>query len=228
MGISTANSTGQDDRLNNLLTCLERAEKAHGGRRRAGIEKDGRLSALCRDFPLAGAPNNVGSRKGDDQRQPTTLQPGMPDDVDLERIRTAIHGLHDEHHVSHLPRATQLPPIPGLAPVGSHRAVTTRVSIDLDKLIPTPTWRRPGSYLLCRDCIPGCGHDRGSVGQLFCVYELASSNGFRGGTEPRVKRNATRPTLPVAASRPAIYSAPRPHGCKRGRARTPIGDAFGR
>jgi hypothetical protein len=144
MGISTANSTGQDDRLNNLLTCLERAEKAHGGRRRAGIEKDGRLSALCRDFPLAGAPNNVGSRKGDDQRQPTTLQPGIPDDVDLERIRTAIHGLHDEHHVSHLPRATQLPPIPGLAPVGSHRAVPTRVSIDLDKLIPTPTWRRPG------------------------------------------------------------------------------------
>jgi hypothetical protein len=52
------------------------------------------------------------------------------------------YGLHDEHQVSHLP------PIPGLPPLGPHRAVPTRVSIDLDKLIPTPTWRRPDRAFL--------------------------------------------------------------------------------
>jgi hypothetical protein len=35
-----------------------------------------------------------------------------------------------------------LPPIPGLPPLGPHRAAPPRVSVDLDKLIPTPMWRR--------------------------------------------------------------------------------------
>jgi hypothetical protein len=53
---------------------------------------------------------------------------------------------------------------------------------------------------------------------LFGGRELASSDGFRGGTEQRVKRNASRPTLTVAASHPAIRD--------RGGDRTPIDDAF--
>jgi hypothetical protein len=148
MSISSANSTGQDDRLSNLLRCLERAEKARHERRRAGMEKDGRLSALCRDVPCGAAPNNVGSRMSDDQRQPTTLQAGISGDVDLEQLRTVIYGLHDEHQVSHLPRAAQLPPILGLPQLGPHRALPTRVSIDVDKLIPRPRWRRPDRAFL--------------------------------------------------------------------------------
>jgi hypothetical protein len=85
-------------------------------------------------------------RTCDHQRQPT-LQPGMPDfEVDREGLRTAIYGLHDEHQVSHLPRATQLPSVPGLPPLGPHRAVPTRVSIDLGKLMrTTPTLGRRSS-----------------------------------------------------------------------------------
>jgi hypothetical protein len=142
MGTSSANSTGQDDRLNNLLTCLKRAEKARDERRRGGMEKDARLSAPCRNVPFADKPSKLNRRTCDDQRQPT-LQPGMPDfEVDLEGLRTAIYGLHDEHQVSRLPRATQLPLIPGLPPLGPHRAVPTRISINPDKLMRTTTLRR--------------------------------------------------------------------------------------
>jgi hypothetical protein len=137
MGISSANSTGQDDPLNNLLRCLERAEEAHNGRRRTAMEKDGRLSALYRDVPVGDAANKLSRRTYDDHPQlPTTLQPWITGDDDHEGLRTAISGLHDERQVSHLPRATQLPPIPGLPPLGPHRAVPTRVSIDRDKLMP--------------------------------------------------------------------------------------------
>src|SRR5580704_14319849 len=113
MGISSANSTGQDDPLNNLLRCLERAEKAHNERRRTAMEKDGRLSALYRDVPVGDAPNKLSSRTCDDHPQlATALQPWISGDDDHEGLRTAICGLHDEHQVRHLPRASQLPSIP--------------------------------------------------------------------------------------------------------------------
>ena len=137
MGISSTNSTGQDDRLIILLGCLERAEKAHNERRRTAMEKDGRLSALYRDVPVGDAANKLSRRTYDDHPQlATTLQPWITGDDDHEGLRTAISGLHDERQVSHLPRATQLPSVPGLPPLGPHRAVPTRVSIDRDKLMP--------------------------------------------------------------------------------------------
>ena len=121
MGIPSANSTGQDDRLNNLLKCLERAEKARDERCRVGMQTDGRPSAPCRDVPFADAPNILGDPEGDDQLRPATPRPGMASDADL-------------------PRSAQLSPIPGLAPIDSQRAVPSRV-IDLDKLMPMSTPR---------------------------------------------------------------------------------------
>jgi hypothetical protein len=102
--MSSANSTGKDDRLIILSRCLELAEKARRESRRVGGEKDGRI-------------------------------------VNLEGLlRTAIDSL-DEHQVSHLPRAPQLPPIPDLAPT-AQRPVPTRI-IDLGKLMPISPLRPP-------------------------------------------------------------------------------------
>jgi hypothetical protein len=146
MGTSSANSTRQYDLLKNLLTCLEPSEQAHD--ERVPVEKDrGLLSALSsvRDFHFPDPLNGVGSRKGDDQPQPTTTpRTGIAGDGHLGGLRTAIYGLQDEHQVPRLPRATQLPPIPGLPSADAHRAVPTRVRVDLDKRIPTPTLRRLG------------------------------------------------------------------------------------
>jgi hypothetical protein len=132
---SSANSTGQDDRLNNLLTCLERAEKARDERRRVGMQTDGPLSAPCRDLPFAGAANVLG-----DQLPPVSLRPGMASDADLERIRTVTYGLQEGRPVRHLPRATQLSRIPGVPSIDSQRLVPTRI-IDVDKLMPMSTLR---------------------------------------------------------------------------------------
>jgi hypothetical protein len=137
MGIASANSPGQDDRLNNLLTCLERAEKARDERRRIGMQRNGRLSAPLHDVPSAGAPNILGNPKSDGQLQPATLRPGMASDADFERM--LLEGLP----IGCFPRAAQLSPIPRLAPIDSQRAVPRRVSIDLDKLMLTATFRRP-------------------------------------------------------------------------------------
>ena len=114
MGTSSANSTRQYDLLKNLLTCLEPSEQAHD--ERVPVEKDrGLLSALSsvRDFHFPDPLNGVGSRKGDDQPQPTTTpRTGIAGDGHLGGLRTAIYGLQDEHQVPRLPRATQLPRSP--------------------------------------------------------------------------------------------------------------------
>jgi hypothetical protein len=169
MGISSANSTGQDDRLNNLLTCLKLVEKAHDERRRVRMQMDGQLRAPCRDVPFADTPNVLGNPEGDDQLQPAIPRPGVGSNADLERIRTVVYGLQEGRPVRHLPRAAQLPPIPGSAPIDSHRAAGDVIAnpercdpacrdagwealaamaaptrlIDLDKLVPTSTLRRP-------------------------------------------------------------------------------------
>jgi hypothetical protein len=142
MGILSANSSGQDDRLNNLLSCLERAEKARDERRRVGMQSGGRLSDPCHDVPFAGAANILGNPNGDCQLQPATPRTATASNADLERIRTVIHGLQEGRPVRRLPRAAQLSPIPGLAAIDSQRTIPTRVSIDLNKL-PTRTLRRP-------------------------------------------------------------------------------------
>jgi hypothetical protein len=43
-----------------------------------------------------------------------------------------------------LPRAAQLPPIPGLLPVGANHAIPTRGSIDPDQPVPAPMLQRSG------------------------------------------------------------------------------------
>jgi hypothetical protein len=105
MGIASANSPGQDDRLNNLLTCLERAEKARDERRRIGMQRNGRLSAPLHDVPSAGAPNILGNPKSDAQLQPATLRPGMASDADFERM--LLEGLP----IGCFPGAAQLSPM---------------------------------------------------------------------------------------------------------------------
>jgi hypothetical protein len=142
MGILSANSSGQDDRLNNLLSCLERAAKARDERRRVGMQIGGRLSAPCHDIPFAGAANILGNPKSDCQLQPATPRPATASDADLERIRTVIQGLQVGRPVRRLPRAAQLSPISDLAAIDSQRTIPTRVSIDLNKL-PKRTLQRP-------------------------------------------------------------------------------------
>jgi hypothetical protein len=106
----------------------------------------GRLSALYRDVSFGDGPNKLSRRTCDDHPQlATTLQPWITGDDDHEGLRTAICGLHDEHQVRHLPRASQLPSIPGLPPLGPRGAVRTRVSIDRDKLMPMTTLGRRSS-----------------------------------------------------------------------------------
>src|SRR5579864_654058 len=112
MGPPSANSAGQDDRLTNLLRCLERAEKARDERRRFGIQEYGRLSAQHHDVAFAGAPNNSGNAESDDQPATSRLQVSP-----LEMIWTLIDGVQEGRPVGRLPRAAQLPPVPGLAPI---------------------------------------------------------------------------------------------------------------
>jgi hypothetical protein len=123
------------------------------------VEKEGTLlSGLSsvRDFSVADAPNNLANCKGNDQPPlATTPRPAMTGHGDHERLGTSIYGRQDYHQVSRLPRAMRLPPIPGLTPVGAHRAVPTRVSIDLYKRMPTPTLRRAGRTFLAPFLVAG-------------------------------------------------------------------------
>jgi hypothetical protein len=118
------------------------------------VEKEGTLlSGLSSvpDFPVADAPNNLANCKGNDQPPlATTRGPAMTGDGDHKRLGTSIYGRQDYHQLGRLPRATQLPPIPALPAVNAHRAVPTRLLIDLHKRMPTPTLLGPGRTLLDR------------------------------------------------------------------------------
>jgi hypothetical protein len=118
------------------------------------VEKEGPLlSGLSsvREFPGANAPNSLGNCRGNGKpRLATAAAPAMTDDGGHERLGTSVYGLQEQHQVCRLPRATQLPPIPGLPPVDAHRAVPTRVSIDPYKRMPRPALRRPHRTLLGR------------------------------------------------------------------------------
>jgi hypothetical protein len=118
------------------------------------VEKEGPLlSGLSsvRDFPGANAPNSLGNCRGNGKpRLATAAAPAMTDDGGHERLGTSVYGLQEQHQVCRLPRATQLPPIPGLPPVDAHRAVPTRVSIDPYKRMPRPALRRPRRTLFGR------------------------------------------------------------------------------
>jgi hypothetical protein len=118
------------------------------------VEKEGTLlSGLSsvRDFPVADALNNLANCEGNDQPPlALTAGPAMTGDGDHERLESLIYGLQRQHQACRLPRAAQLAPIPDLPPVDSHRALPTRVLIDLHKRMPTPTLLGPGRTLLDR------------------------------------------------------------------------------
>jgi hypothetical protein len=132
-----------------LLTRLGPSDAAFDERPSVGLEKDRVLLSallLVRDFLFVGTSNN--NRKDNDWPQPaTTHRPWMTGGGDRERLRTSIDELRHPLRASGLPRAPQLPPIPGLPLVDKHRAVPTRIAIDLDERILAARLQRPGRTL---------------------------------------------------------------------------------
>jgi hypothetical protein len=218
MEISSASSTGQNDRLNNLLTCLERAEKARDERRCVDMQTDGRLSAPCRDVPSAGAPNILGNPKGDDQ--PATSGPGMATDAGLERMLTVIHGLKEGRSVHRLPRAAQLSPVSGLAPIDMQSAVPTRVADlnNFDKLLPITTLRRPGRVFCGKTAFLFAGMIGAAWGGYFVVASWPPAMDFvdrpsRASSEP--------PLVPLSALAQAVLPSTRLKGLTAGNEAAP-------
>jgi hypothetical protein len=197
MGISSGSSAGQ------------RAGKAPDERHRVGIQSNRRLSVPCRDVPSAGAPSILGNPEGDDE--PVTSRSGMATDAGLERILTVIHGLQEERSVRRLPRAAQLSPIPGLAPIDLQSAVPTRV-VDLnnfDKLMPITTLQRPGRVFSGKTAFLFAG----AIGAAWAGYFVLAS--WRPATDfvERPSRASSEPRLvPLSALAQAVANeaAPEP------------------
>jgi hypothetical protein len=213
MGISSGSSAGQDDGLNNLLTRLKRAEKARDERHRFGMQADGRLNVPCRDVPYI-----LGNPGGDDQ--PATSRSGMATDADLERILTVIHGLQDGSSVRHLPRAAQLSPIPGLAPIDVQSAVPTRV-VDLssfDKLLPITTMRRPGRIFSGKTAFLFAG----TIGAAWAGYFMLASWRPAMDFVERPSRASSDPRLvPLSALAQAVAPSTRLKGLTAGNEAAP-------
>ena len=76
---------------------------------------------------------------------------------DLERLVTSLYAIHSEEAVARMPRATQLPPVAGLAPVveGSDAGDPSPYSLEAEHLVPpeelmsrSDRLRRPLSILI--------------------------------------------------------------------------------
>ena len=87
-----------------------------------------------------------------DETEPTApMRAGEANDRDLERLEASLHWLQREEAAARLPRATSLPPVPGLAPVdaaGRRHSSETLVddlrapsSLEPETLAPTPATR---------------------------------------------------------------------------------------
>jgi hypothetical protein len=96
----------------------------------------------------AAAPDFVIS---DDAEPTAPMRAGEANDRDLERLEASLHWLQREEAAARLPRATSLPPVPGLAPVdaaGRRHSSETLVddlrapsSLEPETLAPTPATR---------------------------------------------------------------------------------------
>ena len=87
-----------------------------------------------------------------DETEPTApMRAGEANDRDLKRLEASLHWLQREEAAARLPRATSLPPVPGLAPVdaaGRRHSSETLVddlrapsSLEPETLAPTPATR---------------------------------------------------------------------------------------
>jgi hypothetical protein len=95
-------------------------------------DKRGRLpSAPVLDFPLPRRPNLVTDRLYDLDQSAT--RPEIADNGDLEKVRAVTWELHNA--AGHLPRAAQLPPVPGLSPIG---APAPAPPVDVHEAVPKP------------------------------------------------------------------------------------------
>jgi hypothetical protein len=126
---------------------LQPSDRAHDEMPLPHLEKNEVLqnaTLSVRDFPFGNAPNSSGGRRGSDrQRLATTPWSGVKND-DGEKLQPSIAGTQHPRLTSGLPRATQLPPIPVSPSVNAHKAVPSRVSIDLDKQMAASELRRRG------------------------------------------------------------------------------------
>jgi hypothetical protein len=111
--------------------------------------------------PSGRLPRSDGFASSDTRHTPpplaTASRPARTGDRDHEMLRRFAYGRQDRHQVDHLPRAVQLPPIPGLFPVDAHRTVPNRVSFDLHKRKQAPTLRRPDRALSTRTSFLAAG-----------------------------------------------------------------------
>jgi hypothetical protein len=77
-----------------------------------------------------------------DETEPTApMRAGEANDRDLERLEASLHWLQREEAAARLPRATSLPPVPGLAPVGAAGRRHTPSSLEPETLAPTRATR---------------------------------------------------------------------------------------
>ena len=123
------------------------------GTERLPVEKDrNALRSLFAPMKARGQPAAAPDFVISDDAKPTApMRAGEANDRDLERLEASLHWLQREEAAARLPRATSLPPVPGLAPVdaaGRRHSSETLVddlrapsSLEPETLAPTPATR---------------------------------------------------------------------------------------
>jgi len=169
------------------------------------VDKGGRLPrASVLEFPLPRTPNHV-TDHGYDLDQSAT-RPEIADNGDLQKIRAVTSELHSA--ASHLPRAPQLPPVPGLRPIGVsvpafdvQAAAPKPVTIKRVPVArPVPPSRQPREEL----SRPAKFLVAAAVGvPLACFVAVAGPYPIFGKAAPEPS-SAQRPSLTVLPSPPTV------------------------
>ena len=133
MDSTSASSSGKGF-LNDSLSVLEPSKKADNERPTAGAGRIKNPVSTPRDLSFSISPSHQverGPLRAPDAR------PLLADDSSIKKLQSLIHLLRDECRVRRLPRATPLPPIPGLRAASANSAAPNRLSIYHDQRRPT-------------------------------------------------------------------------------------------